>query len=143
MQVKALLLLPLLLAAALRADEASDRAAIDRTIDALNDPDRREAVFAKDSDAKRELDSLVGIHRPQAVCLSGMGRVVPPETWSILTVPHIGSGTVRFLAAGIALVDGESTVDGAITLLRRVPLLFVVKREDDEWRIVSVRVLAR
>jgi hypothetical protein len=36
-------------------------------------------------------------------------------------------------------MDGASTIRGAVTLARSVPLLFVMKREGAEWRISAVR----
>jgi hypothetical protein len=52
------------------------------------------------------------------------------------------SERIRFVTQDVATVDGASTIDGAITLARRVPLLFVLKKVGAEWRISAVRVLA-
>lgn len=35
--------------------------------------------------------------------------------------------------------DREDPIEGAVTLARSVPLLFVVKKEEREWRISSVK----
>jgi hypothetical protein len=65
------------------------------------------------------------------------------EPWLILTPRHIDAGSIRFLTPDVALVDAASTVTRAITVPPNVPLLFVMRREDDRWRIASIRVLAR
>jgi hypothetical protein len=59
-----------------------------------------------------------------------------------LTAPRVVSERIRFVTQDVATVDGASTIDGAITLTRRVPLLFVLKKVAAEWRISAVRVLA-
>jgi hypothetical protein len=64
------------------------------------------------------------------------------ETWTQLTAPRVVNEKIRFVTQDVATVDGASTIDGAITLARRVPLLFVMSKEGAEWRISAVRVLA-
>ena len=50
-------------------------------------------------------------------------------------------GKIRFITPDIAMVDGASTVQGAVSRIESVPLLFVMKRESAGWRIDAVRVL--
>jgi hypothetical protein len=138
--MKALLFLPLLFALGLQADEAQDRVAITKVIDALNDPAQRAGLFTKDVDSTVDFERLVGLHRASA---SGPGIMIGTnETWTRLTVPSVVSVSIRFVTPNVALVDGASTVDGAVTLARRVPLLFVLRREAAQWKISAVRVLA-
>jgi hypothetical protein len=63
------------------------------------------------------------------------------EPWTELTVPRVVSGRIRFITADVAIVDGASTIRGAVTLTPSVPLLFVMKKSGVEWRITTVRVL--
>lgn len=136
--MKALLCLPLLLAAGLHADEAQDRAAIDKIIVALNDPAQRAVLLPKESDSNVDFDHLLDLHRrpmpPPGVVMTGMN-----EPWTELTTPRIVSGRIRFISPDVAIVDGASTIRGAMTFVRRVPLLFVMKRAPAGWRIEAVR----
>jgi hypothetical protein len=136
--MKVLLFLPLSLAIALAADQAEDRAAIEKVIAALNDPAERANLFLKDVDSAINFDRLIDLHRLPAPP-RGIGM---NETWRQLTVPRVVSERIRFVTPDVAVVDGASTIDGAITLARRVPLLFVMKKNGAEWRISVVRMLA-
>jgi hypothetical protein len=93
--MKAILFLPLFLAIALQADEAQDRAAIDKMIAALNDPAKRANLFMKDADSAINFDRLIDLHRllaPSPGVVIGMN-----ETWTQLTAPRVVSGTIRFV----------------------------------------------
>jgi hypothetical protein len=138
--MKALFFLPLLFALSLQADEAQDRAAINKVIVALNDSAQRAGLFTKDVDSMVDFARLVDLHR---AAVSGSGIMIGrDETWIGLTVPRVVNGTIRFVTRDVALVDGASTIEGAVTLARRVPLLFVMRRESAQWKISAVRVLA-
>jgi hypothetical protein len=137
--VKPILCCLLLFAAGLRADETQDRAAIAKTIAALNDPLQRPGLFTRDVDSNVDFDRLIDLHR------TGVSSPAVPigmnEPWTEMTVPRVVSGGVRFVTPDVAIVDGASTVPGAVTLAQRVPLLFVLKKEGAEWRIAVVRRL--
>jgi hypothetical protein len=125
----------LALAAALFAGESQDRAAIDKVIAALNTPELRPLLFTRDVDIAVDLDRLIDLHQP---------TTFPPvigreETWSIMTVPRIVSGPIRFTAPDAAEVDGASTIERPTTLLPRVPVQFTMKKQGGEWRIAAVR----
>jgi hypothetical protein len=138
--MKAILALPLFLAAGLMADEAVDRAAIDRAVSALNDPVQRPGVLARDVETEVDFDWLIGLHE---VCCRYPGVTIGMnEPWRELTVPRIVSGRIRFVTPNVAIVDGASTIRGAVTLAESVPLLFVLRREGAEWRVALVRRLA-
>ena len=64
------------------------------------------------------------------------------EPWTELTIPRVVSGSIRFITPSVAIVDGASTIRGAVTLAPSVPLLFVMKKDGAGWRISAVRVLA-
>ena len=131
--MKAILFLPLFLAIALQADEAKDRAAINKVIAALNNPSERAKLFTKDADSAVNFARLIDLYRlpaPSPGVVVGMN-----ETWTQLTVPRVVSERIRFATQNVATADGASTIDGAITLARHAPLLFVMRREGSEWRI--------
>jgi hypothetical protein len=138
--MKAILCLSLLFAVVLRADEAQDRTAIEKVIAALNDPAQRAVLFTKDASSSVDFDRLIDLHRRAS---SAPGLVIGThETWTEMTVPRVVSGTILFVTPDVAIVDGASTVERAMTITRRVPLLFVMKKQGDEWRISAVRMLA-
>ena len=135
--MRTIVCLAALFATMLKADEVTDRAAIDAVIDAVNNPLQRSRLFTKDLDSTVNFDSLINMH------LDSPARVpVPvetPEPWRKLTEPHIVSGAIRFITPGVAMVDGASIVRGAVTFADTVPLLFVLKKEQAGWRINAVR----
>ena len=129
----------LLCAFGLWADEAQDRTAIDKVIATLNDPVQRAGLLARDVDSSVDFDRLIDLHRKHPLApgvVIGMN-----EPWTEFTVPRVVSGTILFITPSVAIVDGASTIRGAVTLAPSVPLLFVVKKEGTEWRIRAVRVL--
>jgi hypothetical protein len=137
--MRAILCLALFCAAGLWADEIHERAAIDKTIAALNDPAQRARILAWDVDSRVDFDRLVDLHRrnlPVASVAIGMD-----ERWTELTVPRVVGGPIRFITPDVAIVDGASIIRGAVTLRPRVPLLFVMRKTDREWRIAAIRVL--
>ena len=137
--VKVILCFPLFFAVGLWADETQDRAAIDKVIATLNDPVHRSGLFTKDADSGLDFDRLIDLHMANS---SPRGVVIGMnETWTQMTEPRVVSGSIRFITRDVAIVDGASTVEGAVTLARSVPLLFVMKKEGAEWRISAVRVL--
>jgi hypothetical protein len=135
--MKTIVCLTLLFGAMVWADEASDRAAIDKVIVGLNDADRRAELFTKGADSKVDFDRLVELHRKPG------GAIGMDETWTQMTVPQVVSGKIRFVKVDVAMVEGASVVEGAVTMVRRVPLLFVMKKEDGKWRVDAVRVMGQ
>jgi hypothetical protein len=112
------------------ADEAADRAAIVRVIAALNAVPRRGDLFTPDVDGRAALE------RPTVV--------ISHEPWGEATINLPGTGVgraiasrqIRFVTPDVAVVDGEFVADGTA-------LFFVMKRDAGEWRIASVRLVAR
>jgi hypothetical protein len=126
-----------ILAAIGRADEAKDRIAVNEIIEAINDPVQRPTLFTKEADSTVNFDTLIDLHlRSRNV---GVGGVGIDETWRVLTVPRVASGTLRFITPEVAIVDGVSVIRGAVTLVETVPLLFILKKEQTVWRICAVR----
>jgi hypothetical protein len=123
------------------ADEAADRAAIEKTIGALSVAPIREDLFAVDFDGRAELARLA--ETPRMVETDEKPTVViSKEPWGEATIvmqgmtvramPVIVVNKIRFLAADVAMVDAVG----------RGPLLFVLKKFRTDWKIASLRILA-
>jgi hypothetical protein len=150
--MKAILCLPLLFASCALADEASDRAAIGRVIASLNERPSRAGSVGESPVATAELNRLLilGISRVQA---SGLPTVtISHEPWGeatlnfpgISTLPAtagIVAGAMRFLTPEVALVEAEWKSEEVTTVPK--PLLFVMKKVGEDWKIASARVLAQ
>jgi len=135
--MKTILCISLVFAAIAWADEATDRAAIEGVIGTLNadktgaDQKRIASLFTIDAD--NELDRLENLDR----------RLLQPsdKPWSEVTTPRFVIQSIRFITAEVALADAANTQYGSTILVRRVPVLFVMKKQAGEWRIASLRVL--
>jgi len=152
-----ILCLPLLLASYASADEAADRAAIDRTIAALNQQPRRTAVFT--ADVYSELDRLPDV-TPREVRITALSDgptvTISHEPWGEAALnfpgsppllafetlnPRITSSATRFITTDVTLTDGAWTYTDGSGVTQNIPLLFVMRKEADNWKIASVRVL--
>jgi hypothetical protein len=117
------------------AREREDRADIERVVSILNDPrttaPQKGALFA--TDAQNQLDRLAELdHRM-------IGE--PRAPWSEVTTPRIVIQSMRFITPDVALVDAVNTQYGSVILVHRVPVLIVMKKEEQDWRIAALRVL--
>jgi hypothetical protein len=137
------------------ADEATDRTAIVHVIAAVNEFPQRTELFTTDRDAPAVLEQL---RRGKRVAYRPLRSSDHPtvtishEPWGEATInfpnmvveilnPNIVSRTMRFVTTDVALADGACIYreDGAD--VQTTPLLFVMKRDGDQWKIASVRVL--
>jgi hypothetical protein len=82
--------------------------------------------------------TLPGIHADPQTLRTMIGV---NETWSVLTTPAIVAGRIQLLTPSAAVVDGASTVDGAMWMRRSVPLRFVLRKQKGDWRIASIGVM--
>lgn len=116
-------------------DDTGDQAAVERLIAEFNaaPASRRAAFFTSDANGPRQLQQLSDLDRE----LSG-GR-----PWSEVSTPQIHCRSVRFITPDVALVDAENTQYGSVILVRRVPVLFVVRNEHGAWRIAALRIMDR
>lgn len=154
---------PLLLGSYAWAEESADRGQIDKVIAALNVTPEPSGLFTDDSvsdlgklpqPARTQFQLMAGSpvtpaaqpavvisHEPWGearINLDGVGLSIPVME---MVNPHISTGTIRFVSADVATVDGKWTyTDGGST--QTIPLLFVMRREGDEWKIASARLLA-
>ena len=118
-----------LLAPFLWAEEAADRAAIERTFAALNaglakqDRTPVSELFAEGPDSG--LDFLLTLSSTQP--------------WSEVTTPRYTVQKIQFVTSEVALVDGTSTQFGSLILSQVRWLLFEMTRKGEGWQIASVR----
>jgi hypothetical protein len=131
---QSVLLVSLILAVSARSDEPADCSAIDRTISSLNGIKRPTENFTADSDVRSTLDQLRTV--------KGFTVAISHEPWGEANIkmqtPTIVGRSTRFITSNVALVDGTcSYAEGGTP----VPLLFVMKKEGDVWKIASLRVL--
>jgi hypothetical protein len=112
------------------ADEAGDRAAIETVIRSLKTTDQPKTLFTADADS--DLGRLRAIEESMAKAAS--------RPWSEIAPPALVLQPARFISPDIALVDAAETQLGVIA--RKVPVLFVMKKEASGWKIASLRVLS-
>lgn len=166
--MRALLCLPLVLAAAVRADEPSDRAAIDRVFAQLNQYPPPAALFTADSDAPAVLRRLWNGRYPvyrvrpwwwdPAAPPDVVSVTISHEPWGEATIniplarpmpsvkranPRVVSRSVRFLTPEVALAEARWVYDFEEPGQQRTRLLLVMKKEGNDWKIASLRVLAQ
>jgi hypothetical protein len=142
--MRVLLCLALLAASSARAGDAGDEAAIRRVIAALNQVPPPAGAFTADSDAPRMLERLRNRpttyrHRPTVVISHdpwGEANIVLPPL-VILANPGIAPRAVRLITPDVAIVDAVCAYT-----VETIPLLFVMKKEGDDWKIDSARILA-
>ena len=129
--------LAIVFAAVAHADEAADRAAIQRVIETLNaaqsHPGAQRPADLFTPDAENEMNKLRRVGRR----MTQMAR----EPWSETTPPHIVLRRIRFVTPDVALADGGNTQFGSVILVRSIPVLLVMKKEGQDWRIAALRVM--
>jgi hypothetical protein len=133
--MRALFCIPLLFAAHAWADQAADRAAIERVVGVLNasSPGEKPDSSLFTADADNQLDRLAALNRRLSQ--------VSSEPWSEATTPRMAIQSIRFVTPDVALVDAADTQYGSVIPARRIPVLLVMKKEGADWRIASLRVL--
>jgi len=159
-------LIALMFAASLWADESADRAAIGRSIAALNEVPRRTDLFTADANSTSLLDQLwkgkrltfrarMGLDGAESSATVNRPNVtISHEPWGEATInippmpvevlnPKIVSYVIRFITPDVALVDGASVYWNTDTGAESTPLLLVMKREGERWMITALRVVVR
>ena len=137
--MKPILCLSLLFSACMWADEAGDRAAIEKVISGFNEPHRGphakplSALFTSDADPA-ELRRLSD--------MEGRMRQASDGPWSEVTTPRMVSESIRFVTPDVALVDAVIAQYGSL-LVSREPVLLLMKKQATEWRIASVEAWRR
>jgi len=131
--MRLLRLLALLLPLSLWADEAADRAAIRAVIARLGSGDRSAALFAAGTDVPAELARLqrANCNMPDSAGI-----------WTEVTRPAFTQAAVQFVTADVALADLEKVQYGTLVLAIRSPIVAILKREANGWKIAALRVMA-
>ncbi|HWF08737.1 MAG TPA: hypothetical protein VG297_09745 [Bryobacteraceae bacterium] len=112
------------------AEGAADRVAIEKLIQSLGAANVDSAVFT--ADAENDLPKLRTIQQSmRAAVRQPMSEVAPPAF--VLS-------NVRFISPDVAVAYAAEVQLG--TMPRKIPMLFVVKKESDGWKIAVLRLLA-
>ncbi len=118
------------------ANEAADRAAVDKLIWALQasktSPGERVSLLSSDIDRaefEREFAAL------------NIGMIDATGVWKEVTRPALVVSGIRFVTPEVALIDGANVQAGSI-MIRRVPFALIAKREQGAWKIAALRTLA-
>jgi len=160
-------LLALLCASVAFAAEAADRAAIDSMVRTLNEAPQSPRLFATGFEGAAELahvtqnskfsDSKLNLSysneaRPTGVVISHepMGEaswnplpLAVPTVTEVSVPPRFIAQSVRFVAPDVALLDTLQEHYDIHSAPQRVPVLLVLKKEKNIWRIASVREMAK
>jgi len=151
--------------ACLWSGESGDRAAIDRSISALNEMPRRTDLFTPDAHATSLLDRLwkgkrlsfrvrTRLDGGESSATSVRPNVtISHEPWGEATIsmptmpvevvnPKIVSQVIRLITPDVALVDGASVYDSD-TGSESTPLLFVMKKVGERWMIAACRAVVK
>ena len=123
--MKALIALWFALAATARADELSDRGAINAVIAALND---------------RSLanQQRVMLFTPNATINSDV-RENASGPWSEVTWPKIVVDSVQFFSPRLAMINAVSHQVGSVIGLRNSTLTVVMPKDGELWRIACLQ----
>ena len=155
--MKYVLCLGVLVASAVWADEAADRAAIETTISALNTSPSSPELFTADFPSAAELESLREKQTetvvPAAIPVPARGTVIQTAsgtvvisrepmgeaTWYPAFPPITISIPARFVTRSVTIIAPDTAV--VIAAYARQSVLFVVKKVQADWRIASFRLL--
>jgi hypothetical protein len=146
--MKFVMIAAVLLAGVVRADEAADRASIEKTVSQMSASPAPAGLFTEDFDGRTELARfgiptstgqcpencpagipIVVANQPGVVVISKepMGEAV----W--LPKKPIVISKIRILTADVAMVDAVWTG----------PVLILLKKTGTDWKIASLRILAQ
>jgi len=126
----------LLAVSALAADEAADRTALAKLVEAFNAArvdqaaEPPAAIFASD---------LRPAERRALIAFDQALQNEAKATMSEVTHPVVRPGTIDFLSANTAVMQASSVQFGSLILMRSAPVLILARREGGRWRIVSIR----
>jgi hypothetical protein len=142
-----------LAAGCLVAQEASDRQAVQRSVEALNLRNWRSATITSDPAALATFQRLLrgknltyrirpGAGQPVVVAgRHGMFGNTPAKVTAPMVElqnPRVVPGAVRFVSEDEATVDA-SLVEWSGTVRRSTPLLFTMKRDAGVWKIAGLQ----
>jgi len=146
------------------ADGTTDSAEINHVIAQLNLFPRPMDLFTRDADGRSVPEELRKgrpfVYRVEAAPRDTGGSpssppsprlVISHEPWGEASItpaesrasveivnPRIETQSTRFITPDVALVDGHCTYADTA---QKIPLLFVMKKQQGAWKIASIRVL--
>ncbi len=129
-----------LLSGPIWADDAADRASIEKTVAALNEVPIRAAIFTADFDGRAELQRL--LETPKDA--SGEAKpsvIISKQPWGEATIvlpgmaPHapVVVKKIRLVSPDVGMADATGNV----------PALIVQRKEGTDWKIASLRILEK
>jgi len=65
------------------------------------------------------------------------------QPWGEATIQLSGHPSITFITPEVALAEGACAYEGQQGKQETMPLLFVMKKDGDDWKIAAIRVLAR
>lgn len=116
------------------ADEATDRASIERSVAALND-------FRKAPEARGGSSVITETVKADLNALSAVDGTSEPAIWSELSQPRIAVSAIQFSENGVAVILASDTRYGSLNSGRSIPLLIIAKRAGEQWIVTSVKVV--
>jgi hypothetical protein len=126
------ILIPLLLATLAWADATTDRNAIEHIVAAVTTEEKPANLFTQDADS--DLTKLKILDRQRVAASKAV--------WSELSMPVMTIESIRFLTADVALVNAANSQFGSTTLRQKIPVLVILLRQGNEWKIASLRLLS-
>jgi hypothetical protein len=99
-----------------------------------SDTDALAAVFEATSDFRITGSRAVTGARPISV------RLLARRPWSEVTPPKIENMAIRMITPNVAVVDAAWVQYGSAVTRRALPVLLVVKKEGEHWRVASLRL---
>lgn len=138
--MKPILCVVILMASCAWADEATDRAAVEKVISALSNTGLGPNLLTDDFNDLAELGPLGSQGVPTTGTVVISHEPWREATWTpgvTLRPPHFSVRAVRFVTPDVALVDGTKDLNAT-----QAPVLFVMKKVGADWRIASVRRIA-
>jgi hypothetical protein len=127
--MRAILASVLLCATLAFADQPADRTAIESVVKSLKTASPVAALFTADADS-----DLVQLNAAQS-------SETADQIWSESAPPGLVIDSIRFLTPDVAIVNAAVLQIGSV-LIRRTPVLFVMKKETNSWKIASLRMLS-
>jgi hypothetical protein len=124
-----LLAAAIICAALAYAQAARDRIAIEDLIHSLNTAQPVSALFT--AGAESDLDRLQAIQREMKIAVNRTSGVAPPA---------FVMAEVRFLGPDVAMVNAAEVQLGGESP-RKIPVLFVLRRDTAGWKIAALRLL--
>jgi hypothetical protein len=99
------------------------------------------AANSADSDAIRKAISTFNDTQDRASVLTPDADILPLEPFvgQCVSQVYFEARAIRFITPSVAFVDATASQFGSLTMKRSSTAMFVLKREEGEWRIAVMR----